>query len=305
MLSRKKYINLSLELHLFYTRIMRDHSIFLEAGFTPKNSKLSKQADDYKIQFEKLLADTIKLSNGRVTKDVLNSGELYTEYTLDTERKTEYYTGIEINSKITDMELKMKFNEEKGVDNKILNAVKRLNTMAIKSLDGLIDLKAKVLKDVEDCRIFTSNYPTIIGHLIHEAKLYRSYIYCVENNEDIEYIEIKEAEVFWDNIMMEHSLFIRGLLDPSEGELIQMANSFVREFSELFERAKKLSNTSILEITDETLEKTIKLSGFKKSAVEGMSKCKIKSIMLPLLGDHVLREANHYIRILERYRNKC
>lgn len=85
MLSSKKYINLSLELHLFYTRIMRDHAIFLEAGFTTKNTKLSKEADECKLQFEKLLVDTIKLSNGRVTKDVLNSGELYTDYTLDAE----------------------------------------------------------------------------------------------------------------------------------------------------------------------------------------------------------------------------
>ena len=28
--------------------------------------------------------------------------------------------------------------------------------------------------------------------------------------------EIEEQEVFWDRIMAEHSLFIRGLLDPTE-----------------------------------------------------------------------------------------
>ena len=32
---------------------MKEHSLFLEAGFTPKNTKLSKQANDYKIKFEK------------------------------------------------------------------------------------------------------------------------------------------------------------------------------------------------------------------------------------------------------------
>lgn len=48
MLDSKKYIISSLELHLFFARIMKEHSIFLEAGFTPKNSKLSKEVMDTK-----------------------------------------------------------------------------------------------------------------------------------------------------------------------------------------------------------------------------------------------------------------
>lgn len=75
MLSREKYITLSLELHLFFGRIMKEHSFFLEAGFTPKNTKLSKEADNYKVNFEKLLLDTVKLSNGRIRQAVIDSGD--------------------------------------------------------------------------------------------------------------------------------------------------------------------------------------------------------------------------------------
>ena len=37
---------------------------------------------------------------------------------------------------------------------------------------------------------------------------------------------------------------------------------------------------------------------FKTAGTEGITDCKIRSIILPLLADHVLREANHYLRIL-------
>lgn len=47
MISREEYATLSLELHLFFGRIMKEHSLFLEAGFTPKNTKLSKEAEHY------------------------------------------------------------------------------------------------------------------------------------------------------------------------------------------------------------------------------------------------------------------
>lgn len=32
--------------------------------------------------------------------------------------------------------------------------------------------------------------------------------------------------------------------------------------------------------------------------IKGIEECKIRSIILPLLADHVLREANHLIRLL-------
>ena len=39
-----EYVRLSLELHLFFDRIMKEHSFFLEAAFTEKDSDLKKEA---------------------------------------------------------------------------------------------------------------------------------------------------------------------------------------------------------------------------------------------------------------------
>ncbi len=39
--------------------------------------------------------------------------------------------------------------------------------------------------------------------------------------------------------MMEHALFMRGLLDPSEGELINTSNDFAIKFNELIEKTNK------------------------------------------------------------------
>ena len=53
-----------------------------------------------------------------------------------------------------------------------------------------------------------------------------------------------------------------------------------------------------------SLKKTIEFREFKIAGEEGIIKCKIKSIIIPLLADHVVREANHFIRILRNYNNK-
>lgn len=52
-------------------------------------------------------------------------------------------------------------------------------------------------------------------------------------------------------------------------------------------------------LTEKSLQETLKYREFKEAGTEGILSCSIASIILPLLADHVLREANHYIRILE------
>ena len=277
---------------------MKEHSLFLEGGFTPKNTKLSKEAEHYKVSFEKLLLDAVKLSNGRIRESVLDSGEIFTEYTLEAEKKTEYYTGISINSKITLMEKDLECKSTKNINSKVVDNVKKLNCRAMKLLDGLIEFKVRVLNGMLCCELFTVNYPLLIEHIIREAKLYRSYIKDLEINKDIDKENIKKIELFWDRIMMEHSLFIRGLLDPSENELISTSNDFANEFSELIQKADNAMEMTMTGVTSDTLMETIKLRDFKKAGTEGIVDCKIKSIILPLLADHVLREANHYIRLL-------
>ena len=39
------YVIKSLELHLFFGRIMKEHSFFLKAGFTPANPRFSDKAE--------------------------------------------------------------------------------------------------------------------------------------------------------------------------------------------------------------------------------------------------------------------
>jgi len=48
MLSNQEFIRQSLELNLFFMRIMKEHSFFLEAGFSSKDQALAQQADTLK-----------------------------------------------------------------------------------------------------------------------------------------------------------------------------------------------------------------------------------------------------------------
>jgi hypothetical protein len=54
-------------------------------------------------------------------------------------------------------------------------------------------------------------------------------------------------------------------------------------------------------VTEESLRATRQIRDFKQQGTQGLIDCKIKSTIIPLLGDHVLREANHYLRLLKMF----
>ncbi len=295
----QNYIKMTLELHIFFARIMKEHALFLQAGFMPISNDYICEAQWYKGEFEKLLSETVRISNCMISQEILNSGEIVTPYTFGAEKKTSEFTGIVIDTNITLQELKLKSDGYSYIDSNLVDYACYLNNRALQLLDGFIDFKERILRNVLSCKLFTANYPLLLEHIIREAKLYRQYVAMLQNGQNITSDDRKKVELFWNQIMMEHALFIRGLLDPSEEELIKTANDFAQEYKKLLQEAKNMTDETIKTVTEKTITETIKYRDFKKAGTEGIVGCEIKSIILPLLADHVLREANHYLRILK------
>lgn len=298
-MDKNKYIVQSLELHLFFARIMKEHSLFLEAGFTPANASFAKKAEWFKLQFEKLLAETVQLAQNTVRQKVLDSGEVITEFTLNAERQTSQFTSIGIDTNITRNTARLKGRgDDVTVNSMVYSRVRNLNRTAMRLLNALIEFKEHILKNVLSCNMFTMNYPLLIEHILREAKLYRSFVTELENGSLCDNC-MKDTEHFWNRIMMEHAMFIRGLLDPSENELIEKADSFAKEYSQLLQMSRARNDLTLSDLKVTSLEETERFRDFKQTGAMGIASCKIKSVILPLLADHVLREANHYIRLLE------
>lgn len=295
----KEYVILSLETHLFFGRIMKEHSLFLLAGFPAKETEFIQRADRFREEFENGLRRTVNLANGIVSQSVLNSGEIVTEFTQKAECQTRDLTGISIDMKITEAEEQLCAGNCVIVNRQIVSHIRMLNRQMFNSLNGLISFKEEILEKMTRCRLYTTNYPLLIEHILREAKLYRQNILELEKRGRISIPDVKELELFWNQIMMEHAQFIRGLLDPTECELIETANEFAKDYCHLLEEARKQDKKVMDALTEMILQTTKQYQEFKTAGTEGITGCKIRSIILPLLADHVLREANHYLRMLE------
>ncbi len=299
----REYVTTSLETHLFFGRIMKEHALFLQAGFPAGETGYRKKTDWYREEFEKILWQTVRLADGMVGEDVLRSGEVFTEFTVMAERQTSGLTKIPIDFRITQAEKKLRAGcgcMGNRIADRMAGQIHRLNQRVLQLLSGLIMLKKQILREVTSCSLYTANYPLLIEHIIREAELYRRIITMLEDRQCVFRENVVETELFWNQIMMEHALFIRGLLDPTEGELIETAAAFAEDYSRLLEEARQQDCRAMHALTRKALETTERYRDFKAAGTKGITGCDIRSIILPLLADHVLREANHNLRILKQ-----
>lgn len=292
---KQKFIRRSLELHLFFARIMKEHAIFLHAGFTPANPDFSKDAAYFQKQFENVLSTATDLSHCQVSCIFLDANEMITPYTLEAECQAEKFTGIDIDTSITKRQAMLQPITQPNGDMMLCQRVADLNMNVLCLLEKYISFKTLIIERVKHCEMFTVNYPLLLEHIRREAMLYQSQLSALQSGMMNERTSSCDTVHFWNQIMMEHAMFIRGLLDPTENKLIQISNQFVCEYEQLLNQA--CANGLI----QASKEETEKLRDFKEAGTKGTLSCEVKSIFLALLADHVYRESNHYLRILNEY----
>ncbi len=297
-MNNKDYIESSLELHLFFDRIMKEHSFFIEVAFTEKNDNLKKVANNFQMAFSNILNRIINLANGNMNTNTLMANDIVTNNTLNAERKTSELSGVNINQELTIKEMNLKPGNI-SVSEMLLNNIHTINRETLSLIEQLIQFKTDILNQVLNCKMFTTNYPLLIQHITNEARMYHDLLSKIENREQITNEYLYKQELFWNNIMKEHAEFIRGLLDPTEKNLIVTAN----DFADKYEAILNSQNLNLNRLTDASLKETIDFRNFKVVGEEAILNCKLKSIIIPLLADHIVREANHFIKLLRRYNN--
>lgn len=293
------YIVDSMELNLFYLRIMKEHAMFLQMGFTPKNKDMANEAECFKRQFNELLKHTIDVSKGYISIAVMTSGELFTQFTEEAERQTEFYTGMPIDIQLTKQEYDLggcavpTISQEPVAD--------EINRKALVLVQEYQLYQKRVLESMLSCRIFTNNFPLTIDHFIRETENYIDMLKALMSH-ILEFSprEFALEQVFWSTILEEHAAFTASLFDPTERELRKESRMLEHQFEILHHQAQEASKklNMLLQVTFGSKEATEAIIKFDTQGTKGILSCNIRSIMIPLLVDHGLREAHRYMRIL-------
>lgn len=172
--------------------------------------------------------------------------------------------------------------------------------------------KRHVLHLLVECQIEGYNYPLLIDHISREAMYFLKLLQKIQDG-DMEYPvdSVVSDNVFWLRHMADHARFIVGLLDPSERGFVEKANAFAVQFEQLQLQARDLDsmlwhsrpNNDLIRFEKDVTNATTQIRDFKEAARDLISACKLVSLIPPLLADHVLREAEYFLEVLEQIQN--
>ncbi|MBK3496010.1 DUF2935 domain-containing protein [Viridibacillus sp. YIM B01967] len=188
--------------------------------------------------------------------------------------------------------------------------IRLLNVQVYQAAVSVWAYKRKVLGLILRCEIVSNNIPLLVDHTSREAAYFAKRL--KELNEGklkpLPEAIIKE-NVFFLKIMADHSKFIGHLLDPSERKLVDQAREFSNDFDQLLFQAQDLDHmrpqSETVPLLDHFLDQNrvsvVSLREFKKTARDLIEACKIKSNIPTLLADHVFREADHFLHIIDAF----
>jgi len=189
--------------------------------------------------------------------------------------------------------------------------IREFNSEVQQAARSIFIFKRKVLGLILTCKLTgANNFPLLVDHTSREANYFRKRL--IELNEGkmkpLPDAIIKE-NVFFLRIMADHAKFIGHLLDPSERKLIDIARNFSNDFDQLMYQARDLESmkpqSQTVPLLDQFLDQNrvsvSSLRDFKKTARDLIEQCKIKSIIHPLLADHVFREADRFLEIIDMF----
>ncbi|MDQ0896505.1 MULTISPECIES: DUF2935 domain-containing protein [unclassified Paenibacillus] len=253
-----EFVCRSLDEIRFWSRIMKEHSLFLKLGFRCEDTQLIQEADHFYHTFEQI------------------------------EGKSHAFT------ELTDPE-----------------QIKRFNVEVHLAATHIWAFKRRVLGLIIQCKLpGGNNFPLLVDHTSREANYFRNRLEEL-NAGRLEPLPdaIIDENVFFLRIMADHAKFIGHLLDPSERQLVEQARNFSQDFDQLLFQAVDLSGMRpqsqtkplLDQFLDQNRVSVVSLRDFKKTARELIEACRIKSIIHPLLADHVFREAERFLFIIDMF----
>ena len=167
------------------------------------------------------------------------------------------------------------------------------NRTTVELIRPFLDFKRRLRDAQASGKMRSLVFPTFFDHTAREAERAVARLEkLAAGNVGLDFAEVVD---FWSAAMSEHNEFIAHLLDPQEDELIGHA----LDSSAMFKGFRHVNRERRLPIGEVVLA-TEEIIDFETVLQEGMNAGRIKSILNPMLVDHMRRETLKFIDELKR-----
>ena len=301
MLENKEIYYESLANHLYFAGAIRSFCSTIGLTFFKNNQEYINRAIALGYRATDIINKAILYMNKTLANDVLNSDVYITPYTKELDLLTQELFEISLVIQIDkDIQL-LNTRNDVEYDSDDMKKIDDLNNEAIGLINDFKSFCNEIKTKLDNGELFSYLYPDYFNYMYDEISVYGRDIERIKSRVDYTKFYLDEFVYYFNELLRESALYIRGFLDTKHQDLFDRASFFVNAFANLTE--KYLKNSNMRELINET-ERLV--GNYKKYIVEIIEKLlvsKVYFITPPITLDNFLTNVNVYLFILNYTKN--
>ena len=294
MLDNKEILYESLANHIYFGGSIRSFCTTIGLTFFKNNQDYIDKAISLGYRATDIINQAILLMDKELANDVLNSDVYITPYTKKLDLLTQKLFNVSLLIQI-DKDIELLKNRGNIVYNdELINKIDNLNDLSLKLINDFKEFCSDIKTKIDNNELFSYSYPDFFNYMYDEISVYGRDIERIKSKKDYTKFYLDEYMYYFNELLRESALYIRGLLDTKYQDIFDMASYYVNSFSSLSE--KYLKNKKDLSIETERLINNYKL--FINDIIDKLLLSKISFITPPNTLDNFLTNINAYLFLI-------
>ena len=302
MVENKEIAYESLVNHLYFAGSIRSFCSSIGLTFFKNNQDYIDRAIALGYRATDIINEAIVLMDKELASKVLESDVYITPYTKELDLLTQKLFNISLLIQIDkDIQI-LKSRETVSFNEDYIKKIDDLNNKSIGLINDFKDFCQEIKIKLDSQELFSYLYPDFFNYMYDEISVYGRDIERIMSKKDYTEFYLNEFTYYFNELLRESALYIRGFLDTVDQDIFDMASFYVNAFANLTEKYLKKSNTNA-NLNLETERLVTNYKKFISETIEKLLKSKIYFITPPITLDNFLTNVNVYLYILKYVRS--
>ena len=298
MISNKGIYEESLVNHLYFGGTIRSFCSTIGLTFFKNNQDYIDQAIALGYRATDIVNKALLYMNKELATVILDNDVYITPYTKDLDLLTEKLFDINLFISVDKDINILKTRKEVVYNEEAINKINDLNNEAMSLISDFKAFCSEIKTKLDRGELFSYSYPDFFNYMCDEISVYGRDLDRIMSRDDYTNFYLSEFTYYFNELLRESALYIRGFLDTRDQDIFDMASFYVNAFANLTEKYLKKTDSNI-NLSIETEKLVINYQKFVIDIIEKLLKAKIYFITPPITLDNFLTNINVYLLILK------
>ena len=297
MLTNEEFIRRSLEADLFYSRTFMENATLILTEEGLNKPAIDESFENEQKKYGEIDNEVLGIADNRVTEKFLDTKQIVTLLTKPIEEETMRNFDVSIDVSLTERSLALQSGSIVVTD-ELLNKITEINKKILDALSITLEKLEKLSREVD------SKYMEPLDHIIRECEAAISEMRRLIDHYDIDPTYIYNLLYTYDEFMLDFAVFFGLVINPTYIEEIKKFNIIADNYRKLLKQFNNdISPYTIASLIKESQNITISFRNDTEKLNDEVAHDSKHIIVAPLFTDHILREINNFLAILNNISN--